>query len=1411
MSTQQFEKPDFLFEVSWEVCNKVGGINTVIATKALRISERIETGYMMIGPDIHSGQLPAEVFTEDNSIHPQWVSKARMEGFHFRIGRWHVAGNPIAILLDFSGLYSKKDIVFKELWEKYKLDSLYGGWDYVEPTLFGYEAGRLIEHFYNYNVTSEDRIAAHFHEWMTGAGILYLKDRVPQAGCVFTTHATVMGRSVAGMNLPLYSKMEEYNPEAMARELNVLSKFSLEKLSAQHADVFTTVSEITGKECAHFLSKKPDLITPNGFEDTIIPHEEEFNNRRAASRKLLKSLVRSVIGKEVSDNTLYVINSGRYEFRNKGIDLFIEALADLKRQHKTDRDVVAIIAVPANNAGVRQDVKQCMTEDETTQTPGNLTHYLFNEDNDAIMQAIRKNGLQSDVDSNVNVIFIPSYLDGNDGLLNFNYYDFLIGCDLSVFPSYYEPWGYTPLEAVAFHIPTVTTTLAGFGVWMQDAGKVNGGVKVIERDDYNADFVVSEISRYILEWASCSREEFQQHRESALHASQEALWENLSKHYFDAYHRAIQLSVRRQDQFSKKSLPQEHVLEKAGRPEPNWRKIYVKPELPERLSKLMRLSKNIWWTWSHAAIRLFESISPQLWERSGYNPLAMLELMSLKEINELATNPEFLLRLDMVFRDFEEYMDQPLDDERPSVAYFCMEYGFHASLKLYSGGLGVLAGDYLKQASDSGVRMSAVGLLFRHGYFNQTFSAGGEQISEYIPQKFSNLPMLPVRDLKGEWVKISVSFPGRLVVAKVWEVHVGRVRLFLLDTDIEDNNEHDRQITHKLYGGDWENRLKQEILLGIGGVKMLEYLGLSFDIYHCNEGHAAFSILERLKNFVQNNVMSFQQALEIIRAQTLFTTHTPVPAGHDAFSEDMMRMYFAHFPEKLNLSWKEFIALGKLNPDNVDEKYSMSILAMSGSQEVNGVSRIHGRVTREMFTDLYQGFFSEELYIDYVTNGVHLPTWCSQEMQNLAKKYEFDPLKSDQADPASWDFVNRIPDDELWNMRKTLKGKLLDMLRNKLARDMTHRQESPRHIINVLEQFDENALYVGFARRFATYKRAHLLFKNLDKLRELVNDKTRPVRFVYAGKAHPADKAGQDYIKYIIEISRMPEFAGKIIFVENYDMEVARMLVAGVDVWLNTPTRPLEASGTSGIKACLNGVLNLSVLDGWWAEGYVPKGGWALKEARTYSDQSLQDELDSETLYNLIEEEILPLYYKREQNDIPADWLAFIRKNFTAIAPHFTMKRMLDEYYSKFYHPQAARSRDLRKDNYAAARALSSWKRRVMRNWDQVTATEIHVHDSTASPLLLGQDFVASVTLNLGELRAEDLALDIIFGQKEKGYVRHIAFKCEMKVKNIGNGQATYEVVIPNPRSGVFDYAIRLRPSNPVLPHLQDFNLVKWL
>lgn len=1410
MSNQK--RPDFLFEISWEVCNKVGGINTVIATKAIQMSSELNGQYIMIGPDIHKENNIKDIFIEDATLYRQWVNEARNEGFRFRIGRWNIAGQPLVILIDFTGLFAKKDEIFKLLWEEYKLDSIYGGWDYIEPALFGYEAARLIDSFYQFHVAAEDHIVAHFHEWMCGAGILYLKKHVPQIATVFTTHATVLGRSIAGTNMPLYDKMTEYKPEQTARELNITSKFSLEQLSAQHADAFTTVSKITARECKYFLAKEPDIVTPNGFEDSFVPNEQDFDYKRKEARDVLRKITRAVCGTDPGDDAFFVVNSGRYEFKNKGIDLFIDAMAELTKRNSFKRNLVAFITVPANNAGVRHDVHRHFTDNTIPEQCHYLTHYLFDEENDPIIRRLNEHGINNNPESKVKVIFIPSYLNGNDGLINKHYYDLLIGFDISVFPSYYEPWGYTPLESVAFKIPTITTTLAGFGMWIKESElKDKSGVKVIERNDYNDTDVVNAIVESLYNCVTHTAEECAYMREDAYQASRLALWDNQVKYYYEAYDLALNKVLSRSELFSTKKIARTVEVHEIAKSEPNWRKVFIKPNFPESLSKLIDLTKNLWWSWNMDAQKLFEEIHPQFWNKSGHNPITMLEMLSYDYLISLGQNTEFLKKLDKVHSAFTEYINVEPDQTKPSVAYFSMEYGLHASLKLYSGGLGILAGDYLKQASDSNVRMDAVGLLFRYGYFNQKISTFGDQISEYIPQKFSHLPIIPIRDENGEWRKITIAFPGRRVTAKMWKVEVGRVSLYLLDTDIDDNNMQDRALTHQLYGGDWEMRLKQEMLLGLGGIKMLNELNLKHDVYHCNEGHAAFMYLERLKNIIHDKVLSFAQALEIVRSSSIFTTHTPVPAGHDSFTEDMLRMYLAHYPEKLNISWDELYALGKMNPNNPNERFSMSILAMNASQEVNGVSKIHGRVTREMFTDLYKGYFPDELYIGHVTNGVHLPTWLADEWLTLFIDHGFDPMKSDQSDEANWAFVEKLSDEKIWNVRKNLKKKLITLLSDKLSKDLTQRQEAPKHIINVLENLDEKALFFGFARRFATYKRAHLLFRNLDRLKKIVNNEKYPVRFLFAGKAHPADKAGQDLIKRIIEISKMDDFAGKIIFLENYDSELAKVLIAGVDVWINTPTRPLEASGTSGMKASMNGVLNLSVLDGWWAEGYVPGGGWALKESRTYDNQQLQDELDVETLYNIIEDEVVPLYFKVNSNGYSCDWIQAIRKNLMQIAPRFTMKRMLDEYYSKYYARLHHRNSYLIENEFEAARNLSSWKRKILRNWNNIEVLEMKLHDSTARPLLLGEDFKARVKLFLAELDANDIRIDLLFGQKEQDVVKEIKFKSEMKLVSSDEHSATYECVISNPQSGVFDYAIRMRPYHPDLPHYQDFNLIKWL
>ena len=659
---------------------------------------------------------------------------------------------------------------------------------------------------------------------------------------------------------------------------------------------------------------------------------------------------------------------------------------------------------------------------------------------------------------------------------------------------------------------------------------------------------------------------------------------------------------------------------------PNWKEVTVKSRIPEELEKLSEIARNIWWAWNFEATELFRDLDPELWKECGQNPVLLLERMSYEKLEALAKDKVILRRMNEVYTKFRDYMDVKPDEQRPSIAYFSMEYGFSSALKIYSGGLGVLAGDYLKEASDSNVDLCAVGFLYRYGYFTQTLSMDGQQIANYEAQNFGQLPIERVMDANGQPLIVDVPYLDYFVHANVWRVNVGRISLYLLDTDNEMNSEFDRPITHQLYGGDWENRLKQEILLGIGGILTLKALGIKKDVYHCNEGHAALINVQRICDYVATG-LTFDQAIELVRASSLYTVHTPVPAGHDYFDEGLFGKYMGGYPSRMGISWDDLMDLGRNNPGDKGERFCMSVFACNTSQEVNGVSWLHGKVSQEMFSSIWKGYFPEESHVGYVTNGVHFPTWSATEWKELYFKYFNENFWFDQSNPKIWEAIYNVPDEEIWKTRMTMKNKLVDYIRKSFRDTWLKNQGDPSRIVSLMDKINPNALLIGFGRRFATYKRAHLLFTDLDRLSKIVNNPDYPVQFLFTGKAHPHDGAGQGLIKRIIEISRRPEFLGKIIFLENYDMQLARRLVSGVDIWLNTPTRPLEASGTSGEKALMNGVVNFSVLDGWWLEGYREGAGWALTEKRTYQNQEHQDQLDAATIYSILETEILPLYY----------------------------------------------------------------------------------------------------------------------------------------------------------------------------------------
>ena len=860
-----------------------------------------------------------------------------------------------------------------------------------------------------------------------------------------------------------------------------------------------------------------------------------------------------------------------------------------------------------------------------------------------------------------------------------------------------------------------------------------------------------------------------------------------------------------------------------------WKKLYVQSQTPEQLEGLQRLAKNLWWSWNHEATQLFASIDEEKWDALGHNPIALLDQLNQADYTKLTQDKAFMKRLNQVLATFDAYMAENKKKGQPRISYFCMEYGLHASFKLYSGGLGVLAGDFLKEASDENIDMIGIGLLYRYGYFRQGLTYHGEQVAHYDPQRFTYLPVEPVRDEDGAWIKVEVALPERTLHAKLWKASVGRIPLYLLDTDTEENQEEDRFITHQLYGGDRENRLKQEVLLGIGGIRAIQAMSRSADavdpdVYHLNEGHAAFIGLERLRTLVQSG-LSIGEATEVIRASSLFTTHTPVPAGHDSFAESMMWPYFSEFASSMSMPWEKFIALGRINADNRDEDFSMSHLAAKLSQQINGVSRIHGKVSRDMFQHLYEGFEPEELHIDYVTNSVHYPTWTAPDLQELYRKTFGKNFLQQQSDPAIWAKIRDVKDADLVNIKQQQKKDLISLLRVRLEKNMQLRHESPQKIMQTTNALNENALMLGFARRFATYKRAQLLFTDLDRLARIVNNPERPVQFLFAGKAHPADQGGQALIKHIMEVSGRPEFIGKVIFLEDYDMDLASALVKGVDVWLNTPTRPLEASGTSGMKATMNGGINFSVLDGWWAEGYRPDAGWALSEERAYEDQDVQNELDAATIYTVLENEIVPEYYRRDKAGISAKWVARMKNTIAHIAPQFTMKRMMDDYHNKFYRKLQASHQAVRANEYQRAKDLAQWKVKVASVWDQISVVQRDVYNFANDPLPLGETFKAEIILDIRDLKPEDIGVELLVAKQyqgkhdivltkefEKKKVSHQALTATVEGEEAEPGQLVeYTCHEKITFSGVYDYGFRVFAQYEGLAHRQEFSRVKWV
>lgn len=846
--------------------------------------------------------------------------------------------------------------------------------------------------------------------------------------------------------------------------------------------------------------------------------------------------------------------------------------------------------------------------------------------------------------------------------------------------------------------------------------------------------------------------------------------------------------------------------------------LEVNPQIPPRLERMEELANNLWYSWDRATRSLFSSLSRPLWLACGHNPKAFLKRVDQKDLEAAAENPIFLGSLNRILSAYDTYHEVAPSEQAHArkfqdgdlIAYFCAEFGFHESLPIYSGGLGILAGDHCKGASDMGLPFVGVGLLYRQGYFHQQLDADGGQHPTYSDSDFDDLPVMPFVAPDGGEVRISVVMPGRTVQARLWEARVGHVRLVLLDTHLPENSEHDRDITHRLYGGDRTTRIEQEILLGVGGVRALAAVGIKPTVWHINEGHAAFLVLERIRCLMREGV-DFATALEAIAAAVVFTTHTPVPAGHDHFSEDMIRQYFADWCQELGIPAEQLFGLGAEPGKN---EFNMTALAIRGSRFQNGVSRIHGEVSSRICSHMWPQVEPHENPMGYVTNGVHMPTFMASEWHETFERHLGVGWQQRQTDPACWDGVYRIPDQTFWSIRQMLKSQMLHLIRDRLREQQTRNQGSAAHLDRILRLADPakpNVLTIGFARRFATYKRATLLFQNLDWLRELVSDRERPILFIFAGKAHPADQPGQELIRRIAEIANQPVFEGRILLIEGYDLQLSRRLVAGVDVWLNNPIYPLEASGTSGMKAAMNGAINLSVLDGWWGEGYdsANPNGWAIKPAPGHMSDEQRDAEEARTLYELLQDQVIPTYYRTGPMGYSPEWVALAKRSIATVSPRFNVMRMVGEYADRFYAPAAAQGRRYAGDSYAPARAVANWKAHVQGAWPGVRLRRL---DTPRRRLGFGDAIHIEVALDSNGLAPEDVTVEAIFARpaNTRGNSRELHYPLT-HAGSTEDGALRFTLDLTPERCGKLEYRVRAFPAHPLLTHKFELGLMVWL
>ncbi|TYQ16449.1 UNVERIFIED_CONTAM: maltodextrin phosphorylase [Acetivibrio alkalicellulosi] len=848
-------------------------------------------------------------------------------------------------------------------------------------------------------------------------------------------------------------------------------------------------------------------------------------------------------------------------------------------------------------------------------------------------------------------------------------------------------------------------------------------------------------------------------------------------------------------------------------------KITVTAVIPDELSKLKDIAYNLWWSWNSDAIDLYREIDLALWEKLGKNPVRFLKEVSQTKLEAKVNDADYMRNYQDVVNKYQSYMEEKNtwfsrsypDKKNHMVAYFSAEYGLNEVLPVYSGGLGVLSGDHCKSASDLGIPFTAIGLFYKQGYFSQHINGEGWQETIFTDLNASNLPIRPALDVNGDQITINVELPGRVVYAKVWYVQIGRINLYLMDTDHEKNSHHDRGLTARLYGGDQETRIQQEIFLGIGGSRVLDALNIKPTVYHMNEGHSSFLGLELIRKLVQEKKLPFNQAKEVVSSSVVFTTHTPVPAGNDVFPLEMIDRYFSHYWPSLGISRHEFLDLGLKIGDH--QNFNMTVLALSLSGQRNGVSELHGAVSRNIFKNVWSGIPENEIPIDHITNGIHTLTWLSPTIKYLYDKYLDNDWQDRLYDITVWDKVDQIPDEELWKSHCVLKTKMIGFVREKLKEQRLANGESIERIREVDTLLDSNALTIGFARRFATYKRANLIFRDIVRIQKLINDPTRPIQIIFAGKAHPADGPAHEIIKNINDISRQEGFHGKVILVENYNMTLARNLVQGVDIWLNNPRRPLEASGTSGQKVCINGIMNFSILDGWWCEGYNGKNGWAIGDESSYDNEYHQDNADSESIYNILEKQIIPTFFDRNEKGVPEKWVKIMKESIKSNTSVYSTHRMVQDYNNKFYITSMNRVEKQISSDYRYAAQISDWKQSVEKQWPQVQIiADKGVNQLHNKNFISGESIPINALVQLGTLEPSNVKVQVYYGSIGNNNTIENPHIVDLHLEEkISEGTYRYSSKISLLEGGEYGYTFRVIPYHPDLINSFDLPLIRWV